>query len=456
MPRTHKPLKRTCLGLGLLLAACNVFNPSGEGDAGGSVDAQLTEGENFFRAQNYSAALESFESAIKADSSNSLAYYGYAKAVMRKYNVNASSMLTEVSKAQAGTGVPFIGAGDAAITNYLQATSRARKALNSLTLRDTLTKWYYYTLDSNSKAALKDPLRLKRIAAMEKYWATAELAGAKGFYKKSQFPLSDLKMGYEKIIADFGFIELIYAITHLRDLNGDNIINSKDNLLKSLTFSTGGGGFKVENLAAIADSLKNDTVGQQQLNALIQNVSSGLGSASKVLDLLGPALTGMIPGGDSASGSPDLSQKVSQNMDSVITSLGNAVTFYQFGDKKDNDGDGCIDEEILDGKDNDADGFIDEDARIIPDDLVDNDHNGKINDPFTKLDPDEVFATGGTTLPYTVKPSWVIGALYKDKATRISTQMDSLDVRTPSELKGFYKSKLDVAKAKIGGCWNNY
>jgi tetratricopeptide (TPR) repeat protein len=454
MPRSLKPLKRCCFGIGLVLAACNVFNPSGEGDAGTSVAAQLTDGENFFRDQNYAAAMESFAKAIEQDSGNSMAYYGYAKSAMRKYKVNASTLLTEVSKAQEGTGVPFIGADNETITNYLQATSKARKALNSLTLRDTLTRWYNYTLDSTSTAAKKDPLRATRVAALKAYWAKAELAGAKGYYRKSQFPLSDLKMGYDKVIADFGFIELIYAVTHLRDLNGDDSITDKDNLLKSLNFTMGAGGLKVENLEGIADSLKNDTAGQRQLNSLIQNVSSGLGSASKVLELLGPAITGKTPG-DSTGADAGLTEQVSQNMDSVITSLGNAVTFYQFGDGKDNDGDGCSDEEILDGKDNDGDGFTDEDARILSDDLVDNDHNGLKNDPVTKLDPDEGL-NSSFILGFVAKSSFVKGAMYMDKATRIATQADSLDTKSSAELKGFYKTNLDAAKKNIGGCWNNY
>ena len=42
-----------------------------------------------------------------------------------------------------------------------------------------------------------------------------------------------------------------------------------------------------------------------------------------------------------------------------------AVSFYLIGDRMDNDGDGCVDEEILDGEDNDNDGLVDEDLRIV-------------------------------------------------------------------------------------------
>ncbi|HKP97710.1 MAG TPA: hypothetical protein VJ385_18355 [Fibrobacteria bacterium] len=451
-----KRFKRLSLGLGLVLAACNVFNPSGEGDAGESLDAQLTDGENYFRAQDYKSAYETFAAAIAADSTNSMAYYGFAKATMRYWEVNASTLLTEVSKAQDKSGIPFITADDWTVTRYLQATSKVRQALGIMTSRDTLTRWYYYAKDPAGKAALKDPLAAKRIAFINDYWEKADKEYA-GYHKKSEFPLSDLKMGYQRIIADFGFVELIYAVTHLRDLNADNIIDSNDNILKNLTFSVDGG-FKVENLKDIVDSLDTPQK-KEQFNTLIQNVAGGLQSAGTVLDLLGPALGGQVPGSDSAN-AKDLSQSVTQNMDSVITSLGDAVTFYQFGDEKDNDGDGCVDEEIPDGKDNDGDGLTDEDARFTPVDAVDNDHNGKGKNAFTDPDAGEILDSE-SKLGFTTAAGFTVGPNYKEKASHVSVQKDSLQVRYDKVgayalLTTEYKDKLDSAKKNIGGCWNNY
>ncbi|MDQ3003211.1 MAG: hypothetical protein M3Y08_18370 [Fibrobacterota bacterium] len=451
-----KRFKRLSLGLGLVLAACNVFNPSGEGETGESREAQLTEGENQFRAQDYLSAQATFEAAITSDSTNSMAYYGYSKAVMRYWQVNASTLLTEVSKAQDKSGIPFITADDWTITRYLQATSRVRLALGAMTHRDTLTRWYNYTLNPTSTEALKDPLANKRIEFMKGYWVKAD-KGFKGYYKQSEFPISDLKMASSKIIADYGFVELIYAVTHLRDLNGDNTINSDDNLLKSLTFSTTGG-FKVENLESIADSL--DTPEKKaQFNNLIQNVASGLSSAGTVMDLLAPALANQSATGDTTN-SKDLSQSVTQNMDSVITSLGGAITFYQFGDSRDNDGDGCIDEEIPDGKDNDEDGLIDEDARLKPADGIDNDHNGKGKNDFLSPDPSELI-NADFKLIYTAESGFTIQSKYKDKATRIWMQSDSVQVKydlagSAAAMDIEHREKLDSAKKVIGGCWNNY
>jgi hypothetical protein len=43
---------------------------------------------------------------------------------------------------------------------------------------------------------------------------------------------------------------------------------------------------------------------------------------------------------------------------------GKEASFYAVSDGKDNDGDGCVDEEVADGYDNDGDGLVDEDVRV--------------------------------------------------------------------------------------------
>jgi hypothetical protein len=92
-----------------------------------------------------------------------------------------------------------------------------------------------------------------------------------------------------------------------------------------------------------------------------------------------------------------------------IQDAGSTVVLYKVFDKSDNDGDGCVDEELLDGIDNDGDGRVDEDSRGAPDtagnvfyraekDLADNDGDGKLD----ALDPDEGLFTSryeGTFAP---------------------------------------------------------
>lgn len=424
----------------VLLAACNIFNPDGRGDAGAGAAANLSEGEALFRQKDFAGSMAAFAKAIKADSANSLAYYGYSKAAMRYYQLNASSVLEEFENSQDSNSIPFLKASDEKLTRYLQATSRVRVALSKLTQRDTLTRWFAYLKDSTSAAARGDARRAQRVAFIEEYLLKAE-QGVPGYYPRSKFPLSDRKLSYEKVVADYGFTEMIYAVIRLRDLDGNDSIDSRDDLLKDLEFNLDGG-LSVENLDQIAEELKTPE-NRENVNKLIQNVSTGLGSAGTIVDLLSPMLQS---GGDSL-GNADLSDELSQDMDSVLTSIGSAVTFYQFGDGIDNDGDGCVDEEIVDGKDNDGDGFVDEDARVEFDDGVDNDHDGTVDESDESLNPLTM------RLLYT-ESDFPLGPGYLDKQARIETQADSLSIK--ESLSAAETARLELAQERIGACWQAY
>jgi hypothetical protein len=423
-----------------ILAACNIFNPDGRGDAGNGTDANLSEGEALFRAKDFGGSMNAFAKAIKADSTNSLAYYGYSKAVMRYYQLNASSVLEEFEKTQGGASLPFIDEGDSKLTRYLQATSKVRQALSKLTMRDTLSRWYGYLKDSTSVAARNDSRRVARIAFIQNYLEKSD-QGQPGFYPRSKFPLSDRKLAYEKVVADYGFTEMIYAVIRLRDLDGNDTIDTRDDLLKKLNFNINGG-LSVENLSEITEDLKSPE-NRENINKLIQNVSGGLGSASTIVNLLTP----MLAENNDSLGNAGLSGDLSQEMDSVLSSIGSAVTFYQFGDGIDNDGDGCVDEEIMDGRDNDGDGLTDEDARIEVADGIDNDHDGVIDEA------DELPNPLSMRLLFT-ENNFQVGPSYMDKKVRVEVQADSLATKT--SYSAGQLTLLQSAQTRIGGCWNAY
>jgi len=427
-----------------LVAGCNIFNPSGSGEGGVSADALLEEGENLLRERDYEGSMNAFRKAIEKDSANSLAYYGYAKATIRFYAINASSILTEVDQEKTGNAIPFLTDGEEKLTRYLQATSKIRKTLGEMTRRDTLTRWWAYARDSGSRAATNDANRDKRIAFIRDFMDQGK-QGRSGFYPEDRFPLSDRALRYENIVVDYGFIEMLYSLVHLRDLDQNDTIDSRDDLLTKLSFKSEGG-FKLDSLANIAAELETDSVSRNNLNHLIQNVQSGLGSATDVLKLL----SGNTQTGDSLS-NQSLTNSVSGNVSGIIDSLGSSIGFYQFGDGKDNDGDGCIDEEILDGKDNDGDGVIDEDARVIKElpDNIDNDHNG-----VKDLADGKEGIGSGNILVFVNEPAFTKGPRYQDKSAKVAVQADSIPASGP--LSAAQQSALAKAKSSIGGCWNNY
>jgi hypothetical protein len=265
----------------------------------------------------------------------------------------------------------------------------------------------------------------------------------------------------------------------LRDLDQNDTIDSRDDLLTQLSFGKGSGGFAIDSLSKIAGDLETDPEATENLNGLIQGMQSGLVDISLLAQLISFSSTPTDTTKDGGAG-----KQTSTNIDSVINSLGDAIVFYQFGDQADNDGDGCIDEEILDDKDNDGDGFVDEDARITVSTLFensDNDHNGRINDsgfvstflgpvrlPLEdKIGPDHLTAT--QTNPnilafvhqfYVDHPDSTGNfiKIHKGDATmslRTRIQKDSLALPSRWNLPN-YRQKLDSAKAMVGGCWRNY
>lgn len=465
------------------VVGCNIFNPDGEGDPG---DANLTNtAQHYLTDGQYGKAMAAFDKAIRQDSANSLAYYGYAKAAILYYKLDKLGILNDMeATAKDPTQFAFLQHSDSLLTLRMQAASKVRLVLGRLTDRDTLTRWYRYLSDSTSKTAQEDTLYAARRAFIEQYLSDADL-GIPGKRTRNKFPLTDSRIPYGSVVLDYTAFDLLYTITRLYDLDQNDTIDSRDALMKKLQFGSKDG-FKIDSLSNIAGDLETDSGAAENLNALISGMQSGLLGTSQ--------LAGLIGGGGGNGGNTDTSsanQQASQNLDSVITSMGDAILFYQFGDKLDNDGDGCIDEEILDEKDNDFDGFVDEDARVIPDDKpdqVDNDRNGSkdpINPPFplppgndsaearvgVAVDPDRPFVLGFVRNYLLANPSddnatpiltnWVKikkNATPEQMQLRLAIQKDSLAVRIPvgGPVPDSLVTKLQNAKNVVGGCWRNY
>jgi|GEM_PF-1626515 len=445
----------------------------------------VVEAEDHFRQGQNAQALTAYEQALALDSSLSMAYYGHAKATVAFYKLDRIAVLEDFEALASGFALnTFLRHSDSVLTIRLQVASRVRKMLGKLTDRDSLTRWYNYLHDTGLTAAVTgDTLFASRRAFMTDYLIKADL-NTPGYRKASDFPLSDLKMPAANLASDYAMFELLYTFTRLYDYDLNDTVDARDAIVKQLNFGNTGG-FIIDSLSTIGGDLEGDTSTQSNLNDLITSMQSGLINSALLAQLIGK----VNPDSSLPSG-PE------ENIDSVIASLGDAILFYQFGDKLDNDGDGCVDEEILDEKDNDYDGFIDEDARVIPankPDGVDNDHDGR-QDP---VNPPVGFAAGTDTLgreapvgdvisplsghvlgfvyayldsTFTLgsleknlqpwQTTWVKikkGAPPESMAIRLAIQADSLlTKRLPSgRLPDTYASKLQVARTQVGGCWRN-
>jgi hypothetical protein len=135
--------------------------------------------------------------------------------------------------------------------------------------------------------------------------------------------------------------------------NSSNLKLNADQLIQQGTIDTSTG--------AIADSTKNN------INGILTNVSNIAQDTALMNQLLNNA-TGSIGSTDPTTGqtiTDSSKNSVNQAAKDFITQLGSSTSFYLINDSLDNDGDGCINEEIFgDSTDNDGDSLMDEDGRV--------------------------------------------------------------------------------------------
>jgi hypothetical protein len=152
--------------------------------------------------------------------------------------------------------------------------------------------------------------------------------------------------------------------------------------------------------------------------------------------------------------------ELTTEVQSTLDSIGESSKFWRLADKIDNDGDGCVDEEIFDSKDNDGDGIIDEDLRLTPYDTLGIKTPIKaLKDPsvtFNPLSGDPVIeldAKGRMTFTYTLSLNDTVSiwsdAISNKHRFKVLDAMGS--AKPPYNLSS---SDLKFAKDSVGGCWN--
>ena len=181
--------------------------------------------------------------------------------------------------------------------------------------------------------------------------------------------------------------------------------------------------------SAIADTGLRDTA-NMVIGAIARHLDE-IGNLS--VDMLNASRDGVI-GVDSTMA--DMGTSVIQ---STVDTMKTFASFYRLQNRQDDDGDGCADEEILDGKDNDGDGLVDEDLRTTLADLFDNDRNGTADDSREKLSDD--------TLRY-YADFWAAGKIgpeYRNLTVRNAIVLDEDGSAYP----------LDKRRELVGACWWN-
>ncbi|NQY08366.1 MAG: hypothetical protein HRT71_02495, partial [Flavobacteriales bacterium] len=219
--KSFKRLVTTGIFTVFILTACNIFNPSGEGDLPETSEGKLSVGQSLLQSGDYAGAMNAFKGAIEDDSTNSFAYYSYAKAARFKHELNGLQLSKELTGLDGSSvQVPFLDTETELLNTYLGATTIIRPILEILITRDSLTRWYN-DYDDESKTSKND---IARRAIMDTYWEDGK-NGVAGTHPKSDFPLSDGVINFEKVTPDMALVLVVHVFASLKDLNGDGVID---------------------------------------------------------------------------------------------------------------------------------------------------------------------------------------------------------------------------------------
>jgi len=296
-------------------AGCNLFNPSGSGDRdGGDADGLIESGQERLRARDFGAAYDAFSQALAMDSSKSLAWHGLSKASIGRDSLPVTELIRraqDLGTLKPGDPMPFLKENDSIKNRFYRPLLRLQSILMAFHRRDSLGR-------------------------------------TDGVYASSRSSMDLL------ISSNLGLV------LKLGDLNRDTLFSERDNLLKGAFDSLGSGGIKPSVIAPDSFLTKSgDTTGKvnpqkvTDFNTFLQ----GMGDDVEVNRTILKQTAASQPSTDS--------QSMDAKIDKFLSAAGNSIVFWKLNDSLDNDGDGCVDEEVWgDSLDNDGDGIVDEDARI--------------------------------------------------------------------------------------------
>jgi len=299
--------------------ACNVFNPSGDGDLD-SPAAWVVEGNKCLQNKEFDKAGVAFNNAIRLDSVYGDAWDGWLE-VQAKKAEDSSNLTTDSlvgllwhekdSLTAGGASMPFM-------SKPLSLKNQLYRYVRILALADStyLADYLFHGQKTDSGQNFPD------------------------HYRKQVY------VGLKSAV----------AVLRLCDYNRDMRIDSTDTVFINLCSDQGGGlsstssliQSKLLKLATLVDSTTGavDSAKTDSLNKFLQTATQSMGQLKSLVSGQGV---------DSAQWG---------QVSNFLSTRGDEVVFYQGSDQRDNDGDGCVDEEVPDSYDNDGDGFVDEDFRL--------------------------------------------------------------------------------------------
>ena len=428
------------IALSVGMAGCNLFHPTESHDADSDDAAALTlDGYHEFQKSNYDSARRLFNRAIAADSGYSEAWVGLAKCVLNSQEgLNAFELVSYAQKAdenQQSNG--FLEMQDQEAHLISKGIDSVLVYLNKFIARDTTGK-------------------------------------------------TDQKVRFRDIADSYAILLLTKAALRIR--------NVQTELTSVLSADSAGMKLNLNTLNDLGDSLKPFL---QDMAAASEAIKLAPDASAEIIKAYLPDSTRQDIGDEFyTDATVGLANTVIQLNDRAQTvEEERTEVFFVFGNGMDDDGDGCVDEEVIDNYDNDGDGEIDEDGRdyrsvvlvkntfVIKDDnttqinkdgkmydltksqvdhlntiekyeTIDIDMNGKMGtqDPkewqYVIRDPDERDEQDNHLLKFAVDLKFP----GKNLATKIKNKEL---IRHDTDINNI-KYSLKKRKEMVGGCWANY
>jgi len=418
-----------CCAMLLTIAACseNLFGSPGDSDCGKDTKCLRLDAENAFRGGDYAKAYSIYSQIVSIDPTASAGYFGQAKSGLWMKGINPFNIFSQVKTGK--EEIAFMNDLPVDQNRFYQGMRFIVPALKELEHRDSMTLHYDYhkrnlsgfdttfvrTMDSVSWARALDsnefvPANIIIVDNGDGQNKTYEIPideKLRKFRKLycpdgkncSGVPLSDREYSYNTYTIGLLIATVSETILKSLDTNRDGCIakkcpdgedcnkynpgeqtnlqawinwgcDKKNQYSYDLSINLAvneNGEFEVDINKLLEDMELEDFYEDQRKDPQASILPPDIQDFNGKMDEFNESIYDLLSvmGGFKDKGGSD---NIPLGLESEMGSYKDYSKFYKVGTYIDEDGDGCIGEDIMDGQDNDGDGLVNGNARLAPTD----------------------------------------------------------------------------------------
>jgi len=529
-----------CVMLLLVACSENLFGGPGNSNCGKDIKCLRLDAENAFRNAEYAKAYDIFSQIVALDSTSSAGYFGMAKAGLWKNGINPFNMFAQVGTGTDNIAfMNDLPVDQNKFYQGMRAVLPILRELehrDSITLHYDYYKRSFNGFDTTftrtmdsvswSRAVEANDFDMDNITVIDngegqnKTYIILLSQKLKKFISKYNcsagkcdekiLPLSDREYSYDTFSLGLLITTVSETILRSLDTNGDGCIakrcpaedanncrkynpgdptslkewenwgcEKRENYPYSYDLSINlivneNGDFEVD-LDQILEDMDLDAFYERQRRDPKTPLPDDIQSFNDKMDEFNESIYDLmsVMGGFKDKNSSD----VPLGLETDMGAYKDYSKFYKVGTHIDEDGDGCIDEDIMDGQDNDGDGLVNGDARLTstdPDDPYFGDDGlmmgfhgmtgNKDDDKLVRIKIDNpafkpIANNPERTRFADLKPDedgYVTVVNFTQKAGYWTSDNRDDKLRVAQDTTCPPKISLAQRKTLIGGCWSNY